>query len=125
MRIYYQGILEAAAAVDINAPEVLLSVLWHAPRGNARQYPEGLGDLEKMVAAAQVQPNQATYPENVHGKLILDNARYQTRESAAGSPEAVPDQPGPQPFLKKRRDQPVQPGGAVRTPFSCRKIRGN
>ena len=43
MQSYYQGILEAAAAVGLKAPEVLLSVLWHAPRGNARQHPEMLG----------------------------------------------------------------------------------
>ena len=82
---YYQGILEAAAAVGLKAPEVLLSVLWHAPRGNARQHPEGLGYLEKLVAAAQVQPHPGTYPENVPWKLVLDNARSQAREFSAGS----------------------------------------
>lgn len=115
---YYQGILVAAAAVGLNAPEVLLSLLWHAPRGDARQYPEGLGYLKKLVAAAQVQPNPATFPENVPWKLILDNARSQASESSAGSP-------GPARFLGGSRAQSPQPGGAVRTPFSGRKIRGN
>ena len=82
---YYQGILAAAAAVGLKAPEVLLSVLWHAPRGNARQDPEGLGYLEKLVAAAQVQANPATGPENVPWKPILDKAWSQARESSAGS----------------------------------------
>jgi hypothetical protein len=115
---YYQGILAAAASVGLNSPEVLLSVLWHAPRGDARQYPEGLGYLEKLVAAAQVQPNPAAYPENVPWKLVLEKSRFQARTSSAGSS-------GPARFLERRRAQSSQPEGAVRTPFSCRKIRGN
>ena len=118
---YYQGILAAAAAVGLNAPEVLLSVLWHAPRGNVRRHPERLDYLQKLVAAAQVQPSPATCPENVPWKLILDNARSQARESSAGSPGPAPDKPGPRSFLKRRRAQSPQPGGAIRTPFSCRK----
>ena len=43
MQNYYQGILAAAVAAGIMAPEVLLSVLWHAPQGNARQTPGNLG----------------------------------------------------------------------------------
>ena len=115
---YYQGILEAAAAVGLKAPEVLLSVLWHAPPGHARQYPEGLGYLEKLVAAAQVQPHPETCVENVPWELILDTARSQARESSAGSL-------GPPRCLERSRAQAPQPGGAMRTPFSCRKIRGN
>jgi len=107
---YYQGILTAAAAVGLNAPEVLLSVLWHAPRGNARQYPEGLGVLEKLVAAAQVQAGPATCPKNVPWKLSLDNTRSQARESSAGSP-------GPARFLGRSRAQPPQPGGLFGPPF--------
>ena len=125
MESYYQGIIAAAAAVGLNAPEVLLSVLWHAPRGNARQYPESLGYLQKLVAAAQVQPSPATCPENVPWELSLDNARSQARESSAGSSGPAPDKPGPRSFLERRRAQPPQPGGAIRTPFSCRKIRGD
>ncbi len=52
MESYYQGILEAAAAIGINAPEVLLSLLWHAPRGNARQHPEIWDYLQRLVAAS-------------------------------------------------------------------------
>jgi hypothetical protein len=115
---YYQGILAAAATVGLKAPEVLLSVLWHAPQGTARQYPEGLGYLQKLVAAAQVQPNPATGSENVPWELLLDNARLQTRESSAGSR-------GPQRFLGKNRAQPPQPERAMRTPFSCRNFKGN
>ena len=115
---YYQGILAAAAAVGLNSPEVLLPLLWHAPRGDANQYSEGLVFLEKLVAAAQVQPDPAACPENVPWKLVLDKFRSQARTSSAGSS-------GPARFLGGGRAQPPQPRGAVRTPFSCRKIRGN
>jgi hypothetical protein len=117
---YYQGILEAAAAVGLNGPEELLSVLWHAPRGNARQYPESLGYLQQLVAAAKIQPDSATGPKNVPWELFLDHARSQARDASAGSAG-----PGPRCFLKRRQVQPPQPGGAIRTPFSCRQIRGD
>ena len=114
---YYQGILEAAELVGLKGPEELLSVLWHTPRGNPRQHPERLGYLQQLVAAAQARPGAAAGP-NVHLKLILDTALSQVREFTAGS-----SGPGLQPFLKKRRAQPHKPGGAARTPFSCREIR--
>ena len=123
MQSYYQGILAAAAAVGLKEPEVLLSMLWHAPRGNNRQDPEIWDYLQKLVAAAQVQPGAATCPENIPWKLILENARSQARESSAGSSGPAPDKPGPPRFLGRRRAQPPQPGGDSRTPFSRRKIR--
>jgi Bifunctional DNA primase/polymerase, N-terminal len=122
---YYQGILEAAALVGLKGPEELLSVLWHAPRGFARQHPERLGYLQQLVAAAQAQPGAAACPGNGDWQLILDNALSQASEFSAGSPRPAMDEPGPQPFLKKRRAQPPQPGGAIRTPFSCRRISGD
>ena len=125
MENYYQGILDAAAAGGLNAPEELLSVLWHAPRGDARQYPQGLGYLEKLVAAAQVQPNPAACPKNVPWELFLDNARSQARESSAGSSGPASDKPGLWRLLGRSRTQPPQPGRTIRTPFSCRKRRGN
>jgi hypothetical protein len=118
MESYYQGILAAAAEVGIDEQEVLLSVLRHAPRGNARQYPESLGYLEKLVAAALVQPDPANCPENVPWKPVLNKARYQARESSAGSP-------GPRQFLGRSRAQQSHPRRVIRTPFSCRKIRGD
>ena len=62
MQSYYQGILQAAVAVGFTTPEVLLSLLWHAPRGNARQHPEIWGHLQKLVAEAQPQPGRGTFP---------------------------------------------------------------
>ena len=70
---YYQGILEAAVAVGLTSPEVLLSLLWHAPRGNARQQPEIWGFLQKLVAESQDQPGTVTSPENVPWEVYLGN----------------------------------------------------
>jgi len=118
MQEYYQEILVAAAAVGLKAPEVLLSVLWHAPRGNAHQYPEGLGYLKKLVAAAQMEGNPAAGPEKVTWEALLDDARSQVGESAASSS-------GPAGFPGKNRIHPFQPQRAVRTPFSCRNSKGS
>jgi hypothetical protein len=118
MQSYYQGILGAAAAVGLKAPEVLLSVLRHAPRGDANQYPEGLAYLEELVAATQVRSHPAAGPENVPCELILDDAQFQAREFSAGSP-------GLQSFPGRSRAQPPQPMEGRRTPFSCRNFRGN
>ena len=114
---YYQGILAAAVEVGLKGPEVLLSVLWHAPRGNARQYPEGLGYLEQLVAAAQVQPNPATCPRKVLWEPLPDNARSQAKESSAGSL-------GMRRFPGRSLAQSPRPGSAIRTPFSCRNFSG-
>jgi hypothetical protein len=114
IQTYYQGILAAAAAFGLNSPEVLLSLLWHAPRGDARQYPEGLGYLENLVAAAQVQPNPAACPEDVPWKLVRDKALSPTRESSVAIT-------GPARFSGSGRAQPPHPRGAGRTPFSCRQ----
>jgi hypothetical protein len=113
---YYQGILAAAATVGLNSPEVVLSLLWHAPRGDVRQHPEGLGFLKKLVAAVQVQPNPAPCPEDVPWKLVQDGALSQTKKSSVGIT-------GPQRFLGRGRAQSPQPRGAVRTPLSCRQRR--
>ena len=94
MQNYYQGILEAAAAVGIKAPEVLLSLLWHAPRGNARQHPEIWGYLQKLVAAAQDHPGTVTSPGNVPWELFLDDALSLARETSAGSSGQSADKPG-------------------------------
>ena len=121
---YYQGVLTAAAEAGISVPEVLLSVLWHAPQGDARQYPEGLGDLEKLVAAAQVQPAPMARPENFGWTLSPDSGRPGARDFAAESVGPGPDKRGPQPFFKRRRARAPQPGMTRRIPFSSRKIRG-
>ena len=87
---YYQGILEAAAAVGLNAPEELLSGLWHAPRGNARQDPESLGYLQQLVAAVRFSRARRLARKMSRGNSFSDNARFSgkrifCREFGAGA----------------------------------------
>jgi hypothetical protein len=125
MQNYYQGILAAAAAAGIMAPEALLSVLWYAPLGNARQNPAIWGYLQQLVAETQDHSGTRTSPEQVPWELFQDDARFLAKfTSPASAPQWV-DKPGPACFFKRRLAQPPQPGAAKRTPFSCRKIRGD
>ena len=125
MQSYYHGILEAAAAAGLNTPEVLLSLLWHAPRGNASQHPEIWDSLQKLVAEAQYQPDTATPPGNGPWELFLDNALAPARETSAGSSGQPLDKPGPSCFSQRRLAPPPQARAAIRTPFSCRKAEGD
>jgi hypothetical protein len=118
---YYQGILEAAAAVGLKSPEVLLSLLWHAPRGKARQQPEIWGFLEKLVAENQDQPGAGTPPENVPWDEYLSNFLARAKKPCQSGLGQAADKPGPPCFLQRRQTKPRQPGGAQRTPFSCCK----
>ena len=120
---YYQGILGAATAVGLNAPEVLLALLWHAPRGDARQSPEIWGSLQKLVARAQYEPGSAPSPGNAPWELFLNNAISLARETSAGSSGQAADKPGSPGSFQRRLAQPPQSGAAIRTPFSCRRIR--
>jgi hypothetical protein len=119
---YYQGILDAALAVGLKAPEVLLSLLWHAPRGKARQQPEIWGFLQKLVAESQDQPGTETPPENVPWEVFLGNFLALAEESSASGSGQPAYKPGPPCFLQRRQAKPPQLGGARRIPFSCRKI---
>ncbi|OGR08379.1 MAG: hypothetical protein A3K23_06325 [Desulfobacca sp. RBG_16_58_9] len=123
MENYYQGILEAAAMIGINAPEVLLSLLWHAPGGNARQHPEIWDYLQRLVAAADDQSAAPPSPGNVPWELFLDNAISLARETSANLSGQASDQTGPSGSFQRLLATPPQPGAAVRTPFSCRKTR--
>jgi hypothetical protein len=119
---YYQGILDAAVAVGLRSPEVLLSLLWHAPRGNVRQQPESWGFLQKLVAESQDQPGTVTPPENVPWEVYLGDFLALAREASDSGSDQPAYKPGPPCFLQRRQAKLPQPGGATRTPFSCRKI---
>jgi len=122
---YYQGIFEAAAAVGIKTPEVLLSLLWHAPRGNARQHPESWDYLQKLVAEVKDQPGTVTSRGNVPFEVFLDNALALAGESPPGYSAQPSGQPGPSGSLNRSLEKPPRPGAAGRTPFSCRLTRGD
>jgi hypothetical protein len=119
VRNYYEGILQAAAAVGISAPEVLLSLLWHAPRGNVRQHPEIWNDLQKSVAQAQGQPEVTASPGNIPWELFLDNACSPAREPAVGKGGQPPYKERPSAFHRRPIGRLPQTGSATRRPFSC------
>jgi hypothetical protein len=123
MRNYYEGIIQAAAGVGINAPEVLLSLLWHAPRGNARQHPEIWDDLRKSVAQVQGQPEVTAAPGNIPWKLFLDNAFASAREPAVRKGGQPPNKARPSGFHRRPQGKLPQTGSATRSPFSCTQNR--
>jgi hypothetical protein len=47
---YYQQVLHTAVASGLTDPQVLLGLLWHAPLGDARSRPQGLQELQKLIA---------------------------------------------------------------------------
>ena len=67
-----------------------MSLLWHAPRGKARQQPEIWGFLQKLVAESQDQPGKETPPENVPWEVYLGNFLALAKEpSDSGSSQPV------------------------------------
>jgi hypothetical protein len=122
---YYQGILGAAAEVGVEAPEVLLALLWHAPRGNARQHPEIWGSVQELVAKPPYQPGLAPSPGKVPWELFLDNALALAGATSGGSSGQAADKPGQPGFFPRRLAKTPHPGAAMRTPFSCCRTRGD
>ena len=114
---YYQGILGAATAVGLNAPGVLLALLWHAPRVDARQYPEIWGYLQKLVSRAKFEPGSAPSPGNILWETVRDNALSLARETAAGSSGQSADKPGSPGFFQRRWLNRLNPGRLFGRPF--------
>ncbi|MGA9754092.1 MAG: hypothetical protein WBV23_03020 [Desulfobaccales bacterium] len=118
MEDYYQGIIQAAMEVGLHNPEVLLPLLWHAPRGDARQRPERWEYLKNLVLKAQGQTGPSSSQSIVPFALNLEEARD---DDHAGHPGGPPAKPGPQGLSKRRLTIPPGPGTVPRNPFSNRK----
>lgn len=56
LEAYYYGVLTTAMGVGITDPEVLLSLLWHAPHGDCRTRPGRWEYLQDLVAAKPLVP---------------------------------------------------------------------
>ncbi|MEW6388094.1 MAG: hypothetical protein AB1491_11310 [Thermodesulfobacteriota bacterium] len=76
---YYQHLLEVADAAGLEDPQVILGLLWHAPRGDARHNPLRWESFKNLVRLASSLPPQP------------DSPLEQVREGAALTP------PGPEP----------------------------
>ena len=113
MEDYYRLILDAAQDAGIRDPEVLLPLLWHAPQGDARQFPDRLEFLEQMLMQAQGRLAPAIPAARVPFEVLLKNAL------AMVSPTSAPEGPsGPAGFRKRRPGPAVGAGAAARSPFS-------
>jgi hypothetical protein len=121
MEDYYHDLLRTAGRVGIKAPEVLLALLWHAPLGDARQHPARWDYLQKLVAAAQNQPEMLSVGEPDHFELILGQALSLANEDPGAGSEQPRLQPGPPCFLKRRLTRAPQPGARPRAPLSSRR----
>jgi hypothetical protein len=118
MEEYYQGILQAARQAGIEAPELLITLLWQAPRGDARRYPEQWDCLQKLVAGRPDQSESAASRGNVCLESSLINDRYD-KIKASGGRSREPQAPTGWPGLLKRRLRPApQPGVVLRYPFA-------
>ena len=118
MEDYYQGILQTARQAGIEAPELLITLLWQAPRGDARQYPEQYDYLQKLVAGRPDQSEVAASRGNVRLESSLIHDRYDKIKLSGGrsrEPEAPTGRPA---LFKKRLRQAPPPGAAPRYPFA-------
>ena len=125
MEDYYQGILKTARQAGIEAPELLITLLWQAPQGDARRYLGRLDYLQKLVAGGPDQSQAATSRENVPLEPSLNNDRYDKIEPSGGrsrEPQARTGRPG---SLKRRLRQAPQGEAVSRYPFSSGATGGN
>jgi hypothetical protein len=125
MEDYYQGILKAARQAGIEAPELLITLLWQAPRGDARRYLGRLDYLQKLVAGGPDQSKAATCRGNVPLESSLNNDRYNRIEPFGGRSREPQARTGPSGSLKRRLRQAPQPGAVPRYPFSSGAIGGD
>jgi hypothetical protein len=121
VRHYYQGIIQAAAAVGINSPEVTLSLLKHAPRGDVRQHPEIWDDLKKALAQAGGQPEAPASPGAGPWEMFLDNLFTPPNRPGAGRWGQPQDKVCLSRFFQRRLEMPSHPIVAERRPFSSIK----
>jgi hypothetical protein len=121
---YYVGILMAATAVGITAPEVLLSMLWHAPCGNVPQQPQAWDFMQQLVSQVQSQPTSGVAAKHFPVELFIEHAISSLGEPRMQGATVQSPQTGPPDSHQGRWAQPLQSEPARRTPFSCNKNRG-
>ncbi|MCX5890503.1 MAG: hypothetical protein NTY36_13805 [Deltaproteobacteria bacterium] len=67
---YYGKLFRAALEAGLTDSDLLLSLLWHAPLGDARQRPERWAYLQKLVSQVRLEePSQA--PKFVNGSRTI------------------------------------------------------
>jgi hypothetical protein len=99
MEDYYRGILQAARQAGIEAPELLITLLWQAPQGDARRDLGRWDYLQKLVTEAPAQSQVANSRIKVPVELSLDNSRSDGIEHNGGA----------------RGSRKLEPGGRARS----------
>jgi hypothetical protein len=118
MEDYYQGILTAARQAGIEAPELLITLLWQAPEGDARRYLGRLDYLQKLVAEAPDQSPVDTSRRNFPDALSLDNTRSDGIENYEGGSRELQARTGRAGFAQEASEaSPSTWGGSPASPF--------
>jgi hypothetical protein len=125
MEDYYQGILKAARQAGIEAPELLITLLWQAPLGDARRYPEQWDYLQKLVAGGADQSQVDTSRINVTVELSLDNTRSDGIKHYSGRKKGTQARTGRPGSLKRLLRQAPQTGAVPRHLLSSRMTGGD
>lgn len=79
---YYGNLLRAALEAGLTDSDLLLSLLWHAPLGDARQRPERWAYLQKLVSQVRLEESSPS-PKFVEGFRTI----YSVKSPLQNSPE--------------------------------------
>jgi hypothetical protein len=125
MEAYYRDILGEAWEAGIEEPDVLLSLLWHAPYGDARQNPQRWDDLKNLVKETQDHPETIPSRVQLPFELRSNNGIHIFKEPPGYRGAPATDNPGPLCFLKRYLLKAPQPGPSPRQSFSSREAKRN
>lgn len=70
---YYENLFRTALEVGLTDADLLLSLLWHAPLGDARQQPERWAYLQKLVSQVRFLESSQS-PKFVEGSRTIPSA---------------------------------------------------
>jgi hypothetical protein len=104
---YYLQLLQTALEGGLTDPQVLLGLLWHAPLGDARHRPQGLKELQNLIAGSQKQPPQDALERVTTLLQELQGAFAALSGTGSQTPTVVPPPPPPPP--PPRQASPLPP----------------
>lgn len=80
---YYQCLLATALADGLRAPQLLLGLLWHAPWGDARERPQRLQYLQRLLSREGLAAERCGESpcDDRRGQYAVSGAQLQTDES--------------------------------------------
>jgi len=92
---YYLQILQTARESGLTDSYVLLGLLWHAPLGDARTRPQGLQELQKLIAGVQNPQSENALNRVTTLLQELQGAFAALSETGGHTPAAVSPPPPP------------------------------